>query len=112
MKIIMSRNVMLESQIAGHRICETFNLPHHDLSIDEQMSALEDAAVNLANVRFEVVGEELHYTIDDKVVIATLRLYAKFAGYIKALVDIAKPLCKALQCEAEEITTLALEVRK
>lgn len=111
MKLVINRAVLSESQLVGQRICETFSLPYRDYSIDEQMSAMQAATVNLANVRFEVVGDELHYTVDDKVVVAILRIYSKFAGYIKTLVDIAKPLFKTLQSDMEDVSTLMLEVK-
>ena len=111
MKFIISRAVLVESQVVGQQICETFGVSYKDMSVDEQMAILQASTEKLVNVRFDVVGDELHYFIDDKVVIVILRVYVKFARYARAIFDIAKPLLGALQSDVEEITALVSKER-
>lgn len=85
MKIIMSKAVMAESNLVGQQICRALEFPAKDLSADEVMQSCVAATAELQNVRYEIVGDELHCIIDDKLILATLRIYGKVAHYAKAL---------------------------
>lgn len=111
MKIIMSKAVMAEANIVGQQVCLALELPAKDLSADEVMQGCVAATAELQNVRYEIVGDELHCIIDDKLVLATLRIYGKVAHYVKALFELAKPFFTALKTDIEEVNRLAAQPR-
>lgn len=75
------------------------------------MQSCVAATAELQNVRYEIVGDELHCIIDDKLILATLRIYGKVAHYAKALFELAKPFFAALEADVEELNQLAAQPR-
>lgn len=109
MKIVISREVALESHLASQQIAARFGAHIPDISLDEQVEEAQNATASLRHLSIRREGDDVVYEISDTLLIMVLRWYTRIAGHVGALIDIAAPLFKSAQQEFAEICELAAE---
>jgi hypothetical protein len=115
MKITMSRAVLAESDNVGYAvatsICKNLGTPMPTtwLGVDGQIDMAVENAASLKNFSVTCEGDNVVYEIDDKIVLAVLRMYGKGAGYVDTLLAVAKPLFRGLKDDLDDIGTLVTQ---
>lgn len=113
MKIITSFDVMCEANIVGTQIAQMIEPHYCAASLEGQISTLQNTYNALKHYNFEVnyLTEEVTLEIDDKVIIAIIKLYGKMASTVNVLINVAKSLWPVMKADAAEVTSLMNELR-